>query len=182
MIELKAKVMFAQIVAGVRHMHQKGIAHRDLKMGNILLDDKQNALISDFGLSRVAYRLSKGGTVMSHVYCGTVPYMAPEVLVNRTHKKKAYNPFRADIWSLGIILYCIICKAYPFDESLGFDAMIECQNKSKWKFSRYIKSKPSEQLYQILVRMLEPNSSKRITIAQLADHSWIRDEVNKIPV
>ena len=69
--EATCKRMSAQMISAVNHMHTKGIAHRDLKMSNVLLDKDTNCLVTDFGLSRVAFRPSKGGTVMSNKYCGT---------------------------------------------------------------------------------------------------------------
>ena len=68
-------------------MHEKGIAHRDLKLHNILLDESNDVLISDFGLSRVVWRPSKGGLIECSTYCGTTPFLAPEVLVKKVEVK-----------------------------------------------------------------------------------------------
>ena len=62
------KRMMAEMVTAVNHMHSKGIAHRDLKMGNILLDQNTTCLVSDFGLSRVAFRPSKGEKILWHTF------------------------------------------------------------------------------------------------------------------
>ncbi|XP_054156216.1 testis-specific serine/threonine-protein kinase 4-like [Oppia nitens] len=114
MDEPRARRLFAQIVSALSQMHSLGIAHRDLKMGNILLDSDMNAVVTDFGLSRVDFRKSKGGLIMSTKFMGTVPYMAPEILAVKLKLKKLYNPFLADIWSLGIILWLIVNRHYPF--------------------------------------------------------------------
>lgn len=87
-----------QIISAVNHMHSKGIAHCDLKMGNVLLDKDQNCLVADFGLSLVAYRPSKGGTQMSSKFKGTRSYMSPEILLLQEYSNVTYNPFTADCW------------------------------------------------------------------------------------
>ena len=69
--EWNTKLWFCPIASALKYLHDHKIAHRDLKMSNVLLDANYNCLVADFGLSRVAFRPSKGGTVMSNKYCGT---------------------------------------------------------------------------------------------------------------
>lgn len=177
--EINAKKLFAQIVSAVNHMHQKGIAHRDLKMGNILMRKGLNVIVSDFGLSRVSFRESKGGKMSSTHFCGTVPYMAPEVLINKKQKHK-YDPFMADIWALGVILYCLLNRAYPFNDDKGIDRMLETQWRAKIVYHRQILSKPSKELDNLFTRLLEPNVHKRIVMSQLINHIWIKDQIESI--
>jgi serine/threonine protein kinase len=114
--EEAVKLWFAQILSTVSYMHSEGIAHRDLKLDNILLDHNNKALLTDFGLSRVCRRRPKpgrkGGTEWSSTFCGTTPYMAPEILMT---VNIFYDPFPTDIWALGIILFILFNSGYPFD-------------------------------------------------------------------
>ena len=80
------------------------ICHRDLKLENILIDDRNNVKLIDFGFSVCTPIDSK-----LKVFCGTPSYMAPEIVV-----KKDYNGFASDIWSLGVILYLLLTGVYPF--------------------------------------------------------------------
>jgi BR serine/threonine kinase len=92
-----ALTFFRQIVYGVEYLHSLGICHRDLKSENVLLDSNYQVKISDFGLSKWIPE----GTATEQ--CGSAHYMAPEVVAGGE-----YDPRRADIWSLGVILYTFV--------------------------------------------------------------------------
>ena len=102
--ESKCIKIFKQILSAVEYMHSRGIAHRDLKLDNILIDEINNAKIIDFGFSvccKYDLRLK--------MFCGTPSYMCPEII----HRKDYLGP-PADMWSLGIILYTMISGNLPF--------------------------------------------------------------------
>ena len=172
--ELQCKQMMAQMVSALNHMHAQGIAHRDLKMGNVLLDDHQNCLVSDFGLSRVA---AKGENMTSTKFCGTMAYMAPEVILN-SESSIEYNPFTADIWALGVILYAIVNHGYPFG-ARGSN-IFEQQMKHRIKLSYKITFEPDQCLMDLLYRLLDPNVQRRISISDLMTHRWIAPELRRI--
>lgn len=96
----EAQKYFRQLISGVEYLHSHGVAHRDLKPENLLLDDNDNLKISDFGLATI-YRM-QGKERLLEKKCGTLPYVAPEVLV------RAYHAEPADIWSCGIILVAFL--------------------------------------------------------------------------
>ena len=106
--------IFSQILAGLYACHQKGAAHRDLKPENILLTVDGKAKISDFGLSRL-HRQSNFNA-QSHEYAetltGTLAYVAPEVMGQ-------YDAFRADMWSLGCMLFVMLTCRFPFGGRKG---------------------------------------------------------------
>jgi serine/threonine protein kinase len=96
--------IFSQIIRAVAFLHRNGVAHRDLKPDNILLDARHNAKLGDFGLSRRA----DGDHLMS-TPCGSLVYTAPEILLGQ-----AYDGFKADVWSLGVILFILETGCYPW--------------------------------------------------------------------
>lgn len=101
-----ARRMFSQLTGAVAYAHMQQCAHRDLKLENVLLDNELNIKLGDFGFTRSYQAKSMLDTV-----CGTEPYMAPELLL-----QKRYIPEAADVWSLGIIFYAILFGKLPFDE------------------------------------------------------------------
>lgn len=103
--EERARDIFYQLMEAVGHCHAQRIYHRDLKCENILLDDQQNVLLSDFGFATVVDSPSQW--LMTH--CGSYAYAAPEILDGRP-----YHGDRSDIWSLGVVLYAMTCGRLPF--------------------------------------------------------------------
>ncbi len=101
----RALAIFQQIAKGLAYAHSKGVVHRDLKPSNILLDQHENAYLTDFGLARVVYQ---DGVTLSGNIVGTPHYMAPEQM--RGEK----IDHRADVYSSGLLLYEMLCGARPF--------------------------------------------------------------------
>lgn len=121
--------LFKQMVDAMAFMHSRGYAHRDLKPGNILLNREMTvAKVCDFGMACRGYDPITGAISLSSTYCGTVEYLAPELfhasigsrdkLGRRIvdSKKEKYCPFRADVWSMGIMLYKMLQNnQFPFN-------------------------------------------------------------------
>jgi serine/threonine protein kinase len=109
-----------QIVDAVAHAHRKGIAHGDLKSTNVMLGPDGRVKVLDFGLA-VRYPLENDATrdettrLRGRLPCGTVPYMAPELLRGRPADA------RSDIWALGVILFEMMCGRRPFGGATPFE-------------------------------------------------------------
>merc|ERR1712232_571392 len=104
--EKTAAELVLNIVSAVKYLHDRQIAHRDLKPTNLLLKnehDLTNVKIADFGLSKIM-----GDNNMMQTACGTPIYVAPEVLSGEAYDKEV------DMWSVGVITYILLCGFPPF--------------------------------------------------------------------
>lgn len=101
--------MFYQIVLAVDHLHQRNYVHRDLKLENLFVNSNYDIKLGDFGLTKEAFNNNQN--LLSTV-CGTLYYTAPEIV-----KGVKYDGKKADVWSLGIILYCLAVGSLPWTSS-----------------------------------------------------------------
>lgn len=155
--EYEAIRLLRQILSAVDFCHNHMICHRDIKPENILLDDKLNVKLGDFGLSNF---MREGECLKTP--CGSPNYASPEVICG-----KAYSGPEVDIWSCGIIFYALLCSSLPFDD----DEMSILFNKIKvgtFHIPGYI----SKEAKWVLQRMLDVNPASRITMRELLRHPW----------
>jgi len=102
--EPEARFFTQQILEGLVHLHSKSIVHRDLKLGNLFLDENLVVKIGDFGLATTVKENERKQTI-----CGTPNYIAPEVLMKKGHA------FEVDVWAVGCILYTLLVGKPPFE-------------------------------------------------------------------
>ncbi|XP_018021470.1 maternal embryonic leucine zipper kinase [Hyalella azteca] len=158
--EEEARVFFHQIVSAVAYIHKMGYAHRDLKPENLLLDDDQCLKLIDFGLCANP----DGGLAQQlATCCGSPAYAAPE-LVSGRH----YLGSETDIWSLGVLLYALLCGFLPFDdENLG--TLYRKIQLGQYEEPDWLSSGSRS----ILRAMLQVDPRRRITVHQLQAHPWL---------
>ena len=158
--EDEARIFFYQIASGVRQCHRKGVVHRDIKLDNILIDENNICKICDFGVSR-----KMRPNELVNEQCGTPAYLAPEIISD-----KGYKNFSVDIWSLGVLLYCMISGQMPFradtKETLN-QLILEAH------FEYPIDIIPSEDLKDLISKMIERDPDRRITIEGIFQHNWL---------
>ena len=157
-----AKLIFKQMIKGLKYIHKSNIVHRDIKLDNLLIDLTNTIKICDFGVSKI---LKKGDIMYDR--CGTPAYIAPEIIEN-----KGYEGFSCDIWSAGITLYYMLSGTQPFK---GND-IEEIQNLIfEGKYDKI--EDASEEANDLIGKMLKVNPKERISIDDILNHPWIK-EVN----
>ena len=160
--EEEASNFFYQLINGVEYIHSQGIAHRDLKPENLLLTEDKVLKIIDFGLS---HEFEEEEFLKTK--CGSPSYAAPEII-----SKPNYNGFKIDVWCCGIILYAMLCGYLPFD---GDD---DAQNNNVKLFQNILECEPelpdflSNISKDLIMRILNPDPDKRITIEQIKKHPF----------
>ncbi|XP_072546914.1 serine/threonine-protein kinase SIK3 homolog isoform X6 [Salminus brasiliensis] len=159
MAEKDARRKFKQIVAAVHFCHCRNIVHRDLKAENLLLDHNLNIKIADFGFSNM---FSRGQLLKT--WCGSPPYAAPELF-----EGKEYDGPKVDIWSLGVVLYVLVCGALPFDGSTLQNLRARVLS-GKFRIPFFMSTDCEYLIRHMLV--LEP--SRRLTMEQICKNKWMR--------
>ncbi|XP_058515497.1 uncharacterized protein LOC131478886, partial [Ochotona princeps] len=157
--EYEARHFFQQIVSGVDYCHRHMVCHRDLKPENVLLDEELNVKVGDFGLSNF---LRDGAFLKTS--CGSPNYASPEVVSG-----KSYAGTEVDVWSLGVILYALLCGSLPFD-----DEHVPNLFKKIRHGNFLLPGHLSELARHLIIRMLVVDPSQRITIAEIMQHPWYR--------
>ncbi len=147
----KAVSIAKQICDGLAEAHSLGIVHRDLKPNNIMIDDNGNARIMDFGIART---IREKGITGSGVMIGTPEYMSPE----QVDGKEADQ--RADIYSLGIILYEMLTGKVPFEGDTAFSIGVK-QKSEIPRPPKDLNKQISEDLNRMILKCLEKEREKR---------------------
>jgi serine/threonine protein kinase len=162
--EGRARDVFRQIAEAVRYIHGRDIAHRDLKLANILLDHEWNIRLADFGLCHPDCSRRLLSTP-----CGSLFDAAPEVMANRDYDGKM-----ADIWSLGICLYTIVTGTLPWRNCPDEELLDEIQTTEI-----EIPLCLSPRLQQLLAQMLQREPEKRATIDEVLNATWVTTHVKE---
>uniref|UniRef100_A0A3B4CIM9 non-specific serine/threonine protein kinase n=1 Tax=Pygocentrus nattereri TaxID=42514 RepID=A0A3B4CIM9_PYGNA len=140
--------LFRQLSLAIQYIHHLDIAHRDLKCENLLLDKHFNLKVSDFGFSK-KLEYEGGQMVLSRTFCGSMAYTAPEVLHGFP-----YEPKVSDVWSMGVVLFVMMCDSMPYDDS-NIKKMLRIQMEHCVDFPRsaFVPLECKDLIY----RMLHPN-------------------------
>lgn len=153
--EHEAHKIFCQIVSAIRYLHQdKKIAHRDLKLENILLTYQRTVKLIDFGFSHLS-------TGLLSTQCASFPYAAPEIFQGVKYTDSV------DIWALGVILYSILVGSLPFGDEDVFTI-----SKNVLNYEPVYPNHLSPKAIDLLKGLLVKDQTQRITIEQIINHPW----------
>lgn len=153
--EEEVLVIFAQLCLAIRYLHDRRIMHRDLKTPNVLLTRSGLIKLGDFGFSR-QYQESVSGEV-GNTFCGTPYYLAPELW-----QRQSYS-YKADIWSLGVIIYELLALRKPF-QATNLSELMEMVTRQN-SFDSLPTERYSPLLIQLVYQMLsvDPNTRPSVT-------------------
>lgn len=154
----EARRFFRQIISALDFCHSHNICHRDLKPENLLLDDKNNIRVADFGMASLQVEGS-----MLETSCGSPHYACPEVI-----RGEKYDGRKADVWSCGVILYALLVGALPFDDD-NLRQLLEKVKKGVFHIPHFV----SPDCQNLLRGMIEVNPELRLTLEQIHRHSWV---------
>ena len=180
--EKYSKIISYKILKALQALHKLKICHRDIKADNILLDEKYNIKIADFGLSGFTY--GNNGKILQKERVGTEQYMAPEVI-----EKKEYDGEKADIFSTGVLIFNILTGKIPFPIAKVYNE----GSKIKLLY-RFIKEKDEKNYWETLkeegidglspefkdlfLKIVAFEPSERPTIKEILNHDWMKEVSN----
>ncbi|XP_008413485.1 serine/threonine-protein kinase BRSK2 isoform X4 [Poecilia reticulata] len=153
----EARKFFRQIISALDFCHSHSICHRDLKPENLLLDEKNNIRIADFGMASLQV-----GDSLLETSCGSPHYACPEVI-----RGERYDGRRADVWSCGVILFALLVGALPFDHD-NLRQLLEKVKSGVFHMPHFI---PPD-CQALLKGMIEVNPDKRLTLEAIQKHNW----------
>uniref|UniRef100_A0AAQ5YBD1 calcium/calmodulin-dependent protein kinase n=1 Tax=Amphiprion ocellaris TaxID=80972 RepID=A0AAQ5YBD1_AMPOC len=155
--EEQARFYFRDVVLGIEYLHYHKIIHRDIKPSNLLLGDDGHVKIADFGVSNEF----EGTDALLSSTAGTPAFMAPEMMTDR---EQSFSGKALDVWAMGVTLYCFVFGMCPFYD----EYIVSLHNKIKNKPVEFPEMPSiSEELKELIERMLDKNPETRITIPEI---------------
>jgi protein-serine/threonine kinase len=196
--------LFKQLIQGINYLHCNGIAHRDVKLENLLITKDSKLKITDFGVSDVFSGIHPGlreaggqcGKNMGEIrlcapgICGSMPYIAPEVVA----KHEEYDPRKLDVWSSAIIMIYLTFGGAMWEKAEKgnghYDALVKGWEKWNAKHSNEEEKMTDADypsvpafdafvnppaLRRVMLQMLNPDPAKRIAISEVINNRWVKN-------
>ncbi|KAG0174883.1 serine/threonine-protein kinase HAL4/sat4 [Apophysomyces sp. BC1034] len=169
MTECEKACCFKQMMQGLAYLHSMGVAHRDIKPENLLLTQDGQVKITDFGVSDVFRYPWESQGHKSRGMVGSEPYIAPEAF-----EQKEYWGATADIWSAGVVLYCLWLGGLVWHRAKRTDQT----------FAKYLRAHPNQTFdsfrfferdaRRLLYKMLDPNPETRVSAEDILNDPWVK--------
>lgn len=156
--ERHAQRYFRQLLSAIDYIHKNSIVHRDLKIENILIDEHDNVRLIDFGLSNFY-----DNKMLLNTFCGSLYFAAPELLSGQR-----YCGPEIDMWSLGVVLYVMLCGSVPFDDE-NVQGLQRKIREAEIVFSKSISSEAMD----LIQGMVVAAPSSRMGLDQVIASEWV---------
>ncbi|CAO3691813.1 unnamed protein product [Rhizopus stolonifer] len=186
----EARSIFRDVVNGLDYLHYQGIIHRDIKPANILLSQGHVAKISDFGVSYyndiLAHltdptedKVNKMEKELAET-AGTPAFFAPELCyAGDINGKRPLISKAIDVWALGVTLYCFIFGQCPFTASTEFELFDTIPTQPlAFPSVEQVGFQIDDDLKDLLIKLLEKNPEKRITLDKVKTHPWVTQDLD----
>lgn len=172
-LEKRAKLIFKKILNGVRDLHNAGICHRNLKLNNILLDQNYNPKISNFASS--GFFMVNNAIIPLNEPIGRIISMPPQMILHLP-----YNGAKADIFSLGVLLFNLVTNKFPFKKAhisdLYYKFIIKKSYSSFWNIlSSFGINYLSQEFKSLFLKMVSFDENERPSIEQILVDNWFNE-------
>nr|XP_014339622.1 PREDICTED: calcium/calmodulin-dependent protein kinase kinase 2 [Latimeria chalumnae] len=161
--EDQARFYFQDLIKGIEYLHYQKIIHRDIKPSNLLVGEDGHIKIADFGVSNEF----EGTDALLTNTVGTPAFMAPETL---TESRKNFSGKALDVWAMGVTLFCFVFGQCPFMD----ERILSLHSKIKNQPVEFPEQQDvSEDLKDLILKMLDKNPENRTTVPQIKLHQWV---------
>jgi len=162
MSEAAGRFYFGQLMAGVTYCHEKGVCHRDLRVENLMLDNRGHLKITDFGHAGI---FQQGWDVFQTMMVGSVSHLAPEQITGTV-----YSGEKIDIWSMGIILYLMVMGRAPFQAESPEELL---EHIKEGQYLKPTEGVISEECCAVIDSMLQVEQQARKPLVELKEMAWM---------
>ena len=169
-----ARSLFKDILQCVKECHSRNVVHLDLKLENIMFNKHYEVKLCDFGFAQEINNDNK----LIETFVGTESYSAPEIIM-----RQPFNGYKADVFSLGVILFIMLTGKRPFRNARKFDGYYQYIRKGNLElFWKNIKKSNdglmlSEEAVDLISKMICYDSNERISIDEILEHSFMKKEI-----